>query len=135
MSGTRSRFCNPHPPGREEIRPVLVYLKNHWQAGDTLYIYRPADTGYLYYRDQVGLSDVPFILGRWQEGDSVAFADDWRQLSGQSRVWILFSHALPTHDGDERTEFLDLLRNKSSIQIQMFEAPGAAVYLFDTNNP
>jgi hypothetical protein len=122
-----------HPPGREEIQPVMVYLKNHWQTGDTLYLYRPADTGYLYYHDQVGLGDVPFVDGRWHSGDLVAFAEDWEQLTGHSRVWVLFAHVLPTPNGDERGEFLDLLRKQNSVQMQKFEAPGAGIYLFDTN--
>lgn len=129
---TRQMIFTLHPPGREEIKPVLSYLHDHWQPGDILYLYRPADTAYLYYRNQFGLAAIPFIHGQWQHGDPAAFESDWQQLSAHRRVWILFSHDLPTPTGDERSEFLQLMQDHRAQLLQTFQAPGAAVYLFNT---
>jgi hypothetical protein len=120
------------PPGREEIVPVMSYLKDHLQNGDTLYLYRPADTAFLYYRDQEGLGNVSFIDGAWSSGDRDAFAADWGAIAGKPRVWVLFSHALPTSSGDEREELVQLLGKKGAKKLGEFDAPGAGVYLFDT---
>ncbi|HEY1686997.1 MAG TPA: glycosyltransferase family 39 protein [Tepidisphaeraceae bacterium] len=120
------------PPGREEVVPVMTYLKDHWQSGDTLYLYRPADTAFLYYRDQEGLVGVPFIDGTWSSGDRDAFAADWGAIVGKRRVWVLFSHALLTSSGDEREELLQLLAQKRAKKLGEFDAPGVGVYLFDT---
>src|SRR5262249_8152288 len=38
-----------HPRHREELRPVLAYVRDHWRRGDILYVHNYAQYAFLYY--------------------------------------------------------------------------------------
>jgi hypothetical protein len=40
-----------HPRKHEEVRPVLEFIREHWRAGDTLYVHYGAQHALLYYSE------------------------------------------------------------------------------------
>lgn len=40
-----------HPRTKEELRPVLEFVRDHWRAGDTLYVHYGAQYALLYYEE------------------------------------------------------------------------------------
>lgn len=128
----RAALFAARPPGREEIRPALAYLKNHWQPGDLIYVYHAADAPYLYYRGEFGLGGAPFIAGQRPADHPNAFAHDLHLLAGHRRVWVLFSHVWVTQSGDERIQFVHLLQSVGQ-QRDQFSAPGVWLYRFRLN--
>ncbi|MFE4104661.1 hypothetical protein [Almyronema epifaneia] len=142
---------------REEIKPALAYLKNHWQAGDTLYVYYAAQHAFRYYAKQYGfdfatprrptgnysgewfepalVSNPPqLIVGSVTRYERDAFAADLRQLRQYPRVWLLFSHVRDRRSSiDEETVLLSLLSSAGQ-EVDSFHSLEAAVYLFNMNS-
>ena len=118
---------------REEIRPVMEYIRQHRQAGDVLYVFDAAKPAFLYYAPKYHLDEMDHVFGHawgwtqhWEDYES-----DFDQLSGKGRVWLLFSHL---HDQEK---FLVFLADKRGIKLDAFKSVGAEVYLyhFDDNQP
>jgi hypothetical protein len=58
--------CGYHvvkPRQISEVRPLLIYLKNHQQKGDAIYLNNEAQYVYLYYRQYYRFPFSPKILG------------------------------------------------------------------------
>jgi hypothetical protein len=109
------------PPEREEIKPVLAYVGDRWQAGDTLYVFGASQYALRYYLE---CSDCPdaipapiravlrvrpdhgpvqqnpalisqspqVVIGHQKRQHYVADVD---RLRGRERVWMLFTHYFP----------------------------------------
>ncbi|MCK6630318.1 MAG: glycosyltransferase family 39 protein [Anaerolineae bacterium] len=80
-------------PGKEEIKPVMSYVKTHQQAEDILYLYYGAAEAFKYYQQQYGYQDGDYLVGAYSREDWAKYAQELDQLQGQRRVWILFSHS------------------------------------------
>lgn len=118
---------------KEELRPVMEYIRQHRQDGDVLYVFDAAKPAFLYYAPQYHLDDMEYVLGRawgwtqhWEDYES-----DFDRLSGKGRVWLLFSHL---HDQEK---ILVFLADKRGTKLDAFKSVGAEVYLyhFDDNPP
>jgi hypothetical protein len=111
------------PPRSEDVRPLLQTIADHWEPGDTLYVFRNSQFALRYYtecrdcrpggrswpwparlvpaRPSDGefpqtLASVPptVVIGTLKVGvDRVAV--DLSRLRGDGRLWTLFSH-VPT---------------------------------------
>ena len=120
----------------EHLRPAAEYVREHWQAGDSLYVYYGAGQAFRYYAPRVGLADSGYLLGRCARGEPVRYLRELDQFRGRHRVWSLFTHA--TANGAELTllrEYLD--RAGPRLDAFEFEAAGehagmgAHAYLHD----
>ena len=92
----------------EHLRPAAEYVRDHWQAGDSLYVYYGAGQAFRYYAPRVGLADSGYVLGHCARGEPVKYLRELDQFRGRRRVWSLFTHA--TSDGAELrllSEYLD----------------------------
>jgi hypothetical protein len=129
------------PIEREEIKPVLQYVKEHWQDGDTLYIHYRAHPVFVYYSKKYGFDENDYIVGIYagDKNDLWAFSVDYLRvytadldkLRGNKRVWILFTDTPLLRKGiDEEVFFLYYL-NTIGKQLDSFKSVGAAVYLYD----
>jgi len=126
-----------HPPGREEIKPVLAFLEPRLQPGDVLYVYHAADAAYLYYREQFRIPDRPFIMGSRPTETVGGYEPDRTKICGSRRVWLLFSHVWerPGSDDDEEQMLLNQLNTHGGKRQDSFIATGASVYLYDLSAP
>ena len=120
----------------EHLRPAAEYVREHWQAGDSLYVYYGAGQAFRYYAPRVGLADSGYRLGRCARGEPVKYLRELDEFRGRRRVWSLFTHA--TADGAELTllrEYLD----RAGPRLDAFEfaaagehaGMGAHAYLHD----
>jgi hypothetical protein len=147
-----------HPRQREEIRPVLEFVRDHWQAGDTLYLQHYAQYAFLYYEkcgclrlthdgrmlwpvrettgpDEVSqaiISETPaLVVERYYARDPRRYVADLRRLKGRGRVWFLYSHVATA--GEKSFIQHDLIGelNEMGVLLNGIDRPGAHAYLYD----
>lgn len=118
------------PETREEIRPVLQYIRRRAMAGDLLYLYHPSSYAFRYYDERDRIPGLTVIRGQSLTGNWDRDAADISRLRGHRRVWILFSH-VRTEDGTNEESLLLHLLSEIGKQRASFHAPGAATYLYD----
>lgn len=124
----RRLLNNPHK--REEIRPVLNFVKQHKQIDDTLYLYYDSIYAFKYYADKYGFNeDSNIIVGVAARNKREEFIKDLDKLRGRGRVWFIFSHVY-NREVNEKELFLCYLDQIGS-KLIFFERPGAYVYLYD----
>ena len=122
---------------REEIKPVLSYIKSHQQPNDILYVFQRGEYQFKYYAEKYGYQQGDYIIGvddldKYDGKDlSVAevqrYQDDLNKLRGEDRVWVMFSHA---HLGSENA-MIEAHLNSIGKRIDAFTSKGAFVYLYD----
>lgn len=87
-----------HPHSRQDIRPIMAYIRDHRQPGDVVYVYHHQRESFQYYARKYGFDENEFVLGI-DARDKSKSAVDWQayerdldQLRGHQRVWLTFSH-------------------------------------------
>ncbi len=123
-------LLNPAKMDREEIRPVVAYLSQHYQNGDSLYLKHGSQPAFEYYAQRLGLKDIQWQQGAKSDEDWDVYVEELRGLRGNDRVWILFSHYINNKGIDEERFFLHVLDGLGK-QVNSFAAMGAAIYLYD----
>ena len=121
------------PRAPEESRPVMHYLYEHKEKGDSIYVYYAAVNAFRYYSDRFGLTADEYITGVEARQDWTNYYKDLKKLKGTGRVWIVFSHVATWGGVDEERLFLSYL-NILGTQLDAFRASGASVYLYDLSN-
>lgn len=148
------------PFSREEIKPVLSYVRSNWQEGDVLYLYymslRAFDYYSKYYPDYY-FKENEYISGRapqdwyslyrrkefkgWWDKDRPfmqpnsdilrEYTEDLDKLRGRKRVWVLFSSIVNKGGILEENYFIYYL-DRLGKQIDSFgKVANASVYLYD----
>jgi len=120
----------------EHLRPAAEYVREHWQAGDSLYVYYGGGQAFRYYAPRVGLADSGYVLGHCARGQPSKYLRELDEFRGRRRVWSLFTHA--TADGAELTLLRDYL-DRAGPRLDAFEfaaagehaGMGAYAYLHD----
>jgi hypothetical protein len=116
-------------PYREEIKPVLSYIREHQRVGDVLYVDFGSRHPFKYYAESYGFSDDDCVVGLSTRGDWGSYIDDLDGLPGNERVWVLFSHIYP-REKESSLYHLDSIRTR----LDSFESTGAVVYLYGHTN-
>ncbi|MBO9999704.1 MAG: glycosyltransferase family 39 protein [Cyanobacteria bacterium SID2] len=128
-----------NPIEREEIRPVLTYIKEHKKPGDLLYIFQRGEYQFQYYAPKFGYAEGDYIVGvdDLEDGKEVSseewerYTADFDALQGNPRVWLLFSHVDKFDEERERVlGYIDSLGTK----LDRFDRTGAFVCLYDFSN-
>lgn len=115
-----------HPRTKEEIKPVMNYIREHWQNGDGLYVYYAAKYAFRYYSGRYSLDGEDYIIGVSSRRTRENYLRDLDKLHGKTRVWVLFSHIY----ADEDQFFLQHLDNMGA-RLDSFRSVRASVYLYD----
>lgn len=149
------------PTSRENIKPVLTYIKDNWQNGDILYVHYYSQFAFEYYTkyhpEPYNFKDNDYAIGiaprrwytRWKRYDMSKYYDiernviqsrtdslreyakDLDRLIGHKRVWILFTGDLLVDGVTEENFFLYHLETIGE-RIDSFGRVGnASVYLYD----
>lgn len=152
------------PDSREEIRPVIQYIKDNWQAGDIVYVHYYPQYAFEYYTkvhpDRIAFAKDEYIVGiaprgwyrTWRKqgvskyydpGDTALQTDteilnkyigDLNKLKGRERAWILFSAPI-FKDGMQEEKFFRYHLDKIGNRLDAFGRPGiASVYLYDLSD-
>lgn len=118
------------PWTNEEVRPAIQYIRDHWQAGDHLYVYHGAAPVFLYYAPRFGLDNPAlYQIGRSSNGDFAILQEDVVRLP-QGRVWFLFSH-IYTFNGLSEQVFLLSQLGQRGTRLDQVETSGAAAFLYE----
>lgn len=125
------------PQKREEIRPVLSYIRDHKQPGDALYVFYISEVPFRYYEDRFGLSGdrfglaaMPTIFGEPGESDPSVYRSDLSRLRGRRRVWVLITHPRALGGIDEEQLFSQILSQWGK-PMDHIEAFNASATLYD----
>ena len=144
-------FLALRPQGREEIRPVLDYVRQHVVRGDAVYLYYRTEPAFTYYSQQwtdgAGLQTAKIVhthpggdlhgqdeldaLEMMNSNDrSAAFLRALDELRGQTRVWVVFYHVRVRDGVNDERWLLDQL-DRLGKQRDRVSSPGASAYLYD----
>ncbi|MCA1990448.1 MAG: glycosyltransferase family 39 protein [Coleofasciculus sp. S288] len=126
------------PYWREEIKPIISYVKTRQQPGDVLYIFQRGEYQFKYYAEKYGYQEGDYIIGvddldkqdgkrHLSDAERERYQKDLDKLRGNKRVWLLFSHANVDSENEMVKTYLDSIGK----QVDFFERPGAFVYLYD----
>jgi hypothetical protein len=115
------------PPGHEEIRPLLQHMRERYQEGDILYLYRNAQWATRYYAASGLNFPGEVVLNRGGRYDSEREVEE---LRGRRRVWFLFSHVVRSEGLDDEKLLLYLL-DRVGIRLEARRETGASLYLYD----
>lgn len=118
---------------RENIKPVMKYLKEHKRQGDLVYLFNMSQYAFKYYAERYGFRDLDY-----KDGYSIHYDlkkdlkdihKDLDQLRGHERVWLLFAHFKDEGLDYERLylSYLDVIGHK----IDLFKDVGASIHLYD----
>lgn len=147
-----------HPRRHEELKPVLAYIQDSWQAGDTLYVHYAAQYALLYYDEcrclaERGPPDTPsrltgprspaqfhpalpaasrdILVGPYAGGDLERQRADLRRLPLGERVWFLYTHVgSPLEERLIEQQLIGRLEELGT-QIARIDRAGAHAYLFE----
>jgi hypothetical protein len=147
-----------HPRQREEIRPVLEFVRDHWQAGDTLYLYPYAQYAFLYYErcgclklmrnghqlwpvratsgpDEIAravVSRTPaLVVDDNHRYDLQQYSADLRRLKGLHRVWFVYSHVATPEEEQFVQHNLVTALNRMGPRLTGIDRHGAHAYLYE----
>jgi hypothetical protein len=146
-----------HPRQREEVRPVLEFVRERWRAGDTLYLYHYAQYPFLYYErcdcsrltragrvlwpvravagpdehSQAVLSKTPALVVGHFRAVPQQYVADLHRLKGRGRVWFVYSHfATPGEELFIQHRLIDTL-DKMGVRLTSIDRLRAHAYLYD----
>jgi hypothetical protein len=94
VGGATSNMLHP----RDDLKPVMAYVRDHLQPGDVIYIYHHLRQPFQYYAKRYHLNEADYALGidardeSKKRADWQAYEKDLDQLRGRNRVWLMFSH-------------------------------------------
>jgi len=123
-----------NPPVREDVRPVLEYVKDHRQPGDLIYVYHHHRASFLYYAPRYGFTQDDYVLGEderylWDNGENQAYKRDLDELRGR-RVWFVFSF-VRTIAGVNEEDYMTRYLSPNGSRLDGIKHAGASAYLYD----
>ncbi|MCS7178325.1 MAG: glycosyltransferase family 39 protein [Anaerolineae bacterium] len=117
------------PWTNEEVRPVIQYIREHWQEGDRIYVYHGAAPTFAYYAPRFDLDDPAlYQVGRPSNGDFTVLQEDVARLP-RGRVWALFAHIYSFNGISEQSFLLSQLDGRGT-QLDRLETRNAAAFLY-----
>jgi hypothetical protein len=131
-------YTNPLIPNYqfEEAKPVMSYMRDHWQEGDTVYLYSQSYVSFEYYASQYGFRPEDSMRGIMTVMTNPAWTDirdDLQKLKGKRRVWVFFCHVWPYNGVDEKKlylYFLDAMGHRLD-QIETPDRCDGSAFLYD----
>ena len=88
-------FTRPRFRG-QEMRPLIRYLRNAIEPGDTVYVFSGSVPAFRFYTRN---DPVEAVQGWWPRPASSDLADDLERLGDADRLWVVVSHA---YNGERR---------------------------------
>lgn len=117
------------PQTKEEIKPVMNYIREHRHDENVIYVYCGAQPAFKYYSKRYGLNNN-YIVGISSRDNWRNYINDLNKLRGNKKVWILFSHVCDWKGVNEEKFFLYYLDSIGK-RLDSFKSAGAAVYLYN----
>ena len=124
---------NKAPYNHEDIRTVLNYVGQSMADGDRVYIYAGAASAFRYYQPQLDLPADRIIWGTSTRKSWDAYQADIQELQCFDRVWLVFSHVIPSRKGFDEKRFLLHFLDKVGEEADSVVSDGAYGYLYQFN--
>lgn len=117
----------------EDIKPVLQYYSERRQPYDILYLHYAAEPAFKYYAAKFDLVNVKYITTVSSKRKLVGYIADLNKVSGNSRVWFIFSNVIYLNSQLNQSEedFFVHYLNSIGKKLDYFHAQGATIYLYD----
>jgi hypothetical protein len=147
-----------HPRTREEIRPVLAFIRDHWRTGDTIYVHYGAQYAFLYYEEcdcvrltghgdrhlwpvaatggreeyarAVDSQSRHVLIGPYAGDDWLRYQSDLGRLAGRGRVWFLYTHFRDLAEESFIEDELIGHLDKMGTRVDGVDRPRAHAYLY-----
>ncbi len=112
------------PLHREQVAPVLGFLRAHFESGDVIYVFPYSLPAFDYYTREQAFPAGAVVRGEAPDNDDLeTYRRQLLRLSGHRRIWVLLSHS--REDGPVLEAYARAIGDTRSA----FEAPGARVWL------
>ena len=123
------------PRTKEEIKPVISYIRDHEQSGDVLYLSMASRIAYRYYSKRLNVNINNYIVGLKPKENWVDHINHLNKLRGNKRVWILFSHARRSiSQGYVNEKFILNYLDSIGERLESFKSDDASVYLYNLDD-
>jgi len=127
-----------HPSVRDDIRPVMAYVREHRQPNDIAYVYHHLRAAFQYYAPKYGFNANDYVLGtdereHWKDQENAAYLEDLDRLRGAGRVWLVFSY-VRTIKGVSEEDYLLHYLDRTGKRLDETRSAGASAYLYDLAN-
>jgi hypothetical protein len=118
------------PRKREELRPVLDYVRAKRQPGDVIYVYYGAQQAFRYYQPTLGLGQDDVIYGTCERSHWRNYLTQLDELRGSRRVWLVVTHPFRVGNVREDSLLVHYLQGAGT-RLDAYQAPQAFAYLYD----
>ena len=120
------------PKMTENIAPTMAYLQANYRPGDGIYLYRMAIPAFRYYAPKYKLADAQVVNGTDLHLERQNYAAEVKELAGNKRGWLLFSHMTDPEYVQDRDAILAAADTMGAMKRE-FSQPGTLVnlYLYD----
>jgi len=121
---------------RDDLKPVLSFVKDNRQAGDIIYLYHYIGQQYTYYAPIYDLENVPVVTGQNNSRSARKYQEELSSLPRGQRIWFLFSFVNKARirkgeTQDEREYILNYLKENGTLLSEEYSANNASsVHLF-----
>jgi len=118
------------PLTKEEIKPVIEYLIDHYREHDVVYVYYGAIYPLSYYAPYYGLQLNDFVIGSEYRDTPQKYMAEIKKLHGHKRVWFIFSHLFTDEFVNERDVIFSGLYRIGTMK-KRYKASNAYIFLYD----
>jgi hypothetical protein len=121
---------------RDDLKPVLSFVRDNKQDGDIIYLYHYIEQQYIYYAPLYDLKNVPVIKGQNNSRAARKYQEELSSLPRGQRIWFLFSFVNKARirkgeTQDEREYILNYLKENGTLISEEYSANNASsVHLF-----
>lgn len=127
----------PPPYNLERTHEMLVYLRQHRQPGDVVYVWPISRIGMLHYGQQHGITPDSWITAPCHSEDVRGYLRDLDRFRGRQRIWTLGSNARvfrPARISAER--YLETIGEKrQSLVLPSMTFGSISLDLYDLSDP
>jgi type IV secretory pathway VirB2 component (pilin) len=115
-------------PYREDIKPVLSFMKDHWLPGDMVVVYDQATITYKYYAPFYGLEGAETLALKDDRNHPRRYNRVIDALPRERRIWFVFSNVLDTKAGpDVRSYLIEYMVANGAQEIQQYSFDGVSM--------
>jgi hypothetical protein len=100
---------SPPPYAREDVVPVLEYLRRERKPGDAVYVYYGAAPAVDHYGARHGLAPDDYTVGGCHRGESARYLEELDHFRGRPRLWLLITHASRHFERRDILGYLDAI--------------------------
>lgn len=116
---------------RDDLKPVLAFMKDHTARGDLVYLYHYTGGTYIYYAPSYNLENLEVINGQNFSRNASRYQDELLSLPRGKRIWFVFSFVGQANvskevDQNEREYMLNFLQQHGALMEEFYSRNNAS---------